>query len=38
MATKDAAFISISATRNLLTFYFIFCLRCKSTCAQSMIR
>lgn len=38
MATKDAAFISISAMRNLLTFYSIFCLHCKLTCAQDIIR
>lgn len=38
MATKDAAFISISAMRNLLIFYFIFCLRCKPTCARGIIR
>ena len=38
MATKDAAFISISAIRNLLTFYFLFCLRCKPWCAQGIIR
>lgn len=36
MATKDAAFISISAMRNLLTFYFLFCLRCKRKCAQGI--
>ena len=36
MATKDAAFISISAMRNLLIFYSIFCLHCKLRCAQDI--